>query len=239
MDKKFTIGEAAKILRVSLFTLRRWDEKGILVAERKNSFRYYSNETIGSYLKNNIFKLGYKWAAKKTGEEPPDIFYCQNSSIFQAKLSKMESEFGRQDSLKEIFSLLVAITGEIGNNTFDHNIGNWPDMPGLFFGYDLNSKQIVLADRGQGIYNTLKRVKPELTNDSGALKTAFTEILSGRAPESRGNGLKYVKRIVEMIPIELFFQSGNAELNIEKNNSEINTKIARKKIQGCFALIKF
>lgn len=242
MNIWLTIGEAAKILRVSVDTLRRWDKNGILVSERNNKkdgYRHYSNEVIESYLRDNVFKLGYAWASNKTGKEPPSIFYCQNSSIFQARLSKMEFEFNKIDSLKERASLLVAITGEIGNNAFDHNIGNWTDVPGLFFGYDLKSKQIVLADRGQGIYKTLKRVKPTLKDDREALKTAFTEILSGRAPENRGNGLKYVKRAVEIIPIELFFQSGKAKLKIDKNNPEIKIKIARKKLQGCVALIKF
>lgn len=242
MSVKLTIGEVAKILQVSLDTLRRWDKSGKLVAERNNEdagYRYYSNEAVELYLKSNIFKLGYNWAANKTGNQPPNTFYCQNSSIFQARLSKMEYELSRIDFLKENYSLLVAVTGEIGNNAFDHNIGNWLDVPGLFFGYDLKSRQIVLADRGQGLYKTLKRVKPGLVNDHDALKTAFTEILSGRAPESRGNGLKYVKRVVEKISIELFFQSGIAELNIDKNNAEIETKNSTKKIHGCVALIKF
>ena len=224
MSKQLTIGEVARILRVSMDTLRRWDKSGILTAERadeKDGYRYYSYESIESYLNNNLFEVGYKWAANRTGSEPPEMFYCQNSSIFQARLAKMESEFITADSLKEIFSLLVAITGEIGNNAFDHNLGNWPDIPGLFFGYDLKSKQIVLADRGQGVYKTLKRVKPGLTDDSDALKTAFTEILSGRSPESRGNGLKFVRRIVGMIPIELLFQSGDAEINLDKNNLDM------------------
>jgi len=242
MSVKLTIGEVAKVLKVSMDTLRRWDKSGVLAAERENEndgYRYYSNEAIELYLKNNIFKLGYKWAGDKIGKEPPGIFYCQNSSIFQARLARMESEFSKIDSLKENFSLLTAITGEIGNNAFDHNIGNWLDVPGLFFGYNLKSKQIVLADRGQGLFKTLKRVKPEIEDDHDALKTAFTEILSGRAPESRGNGLKYVRRIVGMMPIELFFQSGVAELNIDNNNLEIKTKVARKKIPGCVVLIKF
>ncbi len=241
MKNNFTIGETAKILNVSLDTLRRWDKNKTLIATRTTDGgdRYYSREAIESYLKNNLFEHGFLWATAIIGQEPFEVFYCQNSSIFQARLSSMERELSQLAFLKENYPLIVAITGEIGNNAFDHNIGNWPDVPGLFFGYNLKSKQIFLADRGQGILKTLKRVKPELSNDQDALTTAFTEILSGRSPESRGNGLKYVTRIIKMIPLKLLFQSGQAVINIDSVNSDIKPKIAEKKIPGCLALIKF
>ncbi len=88
--------------------------------------------------------------------------------------------------MPELFSLLVSVAGEIGNNSFDHNLGLWPDTPGVFFGYDLNKKQIVLADRGVGVLKTLKRVRPGLARDADALEVAFTEVISGRAPERQG-----------------------------------------------------
>jgi len=35
---------------------------------------------------------------------------------------------------------------------------------------------------------------PELSTDEEAVRTAFTKVVSGRAPESRGNGLKFVRK---------------------------------------------
>ena len=87
-----------------------------------------------------------------------------------------------------------------------------------FFAYDLSKKYIVLADRGQGILATLKKVKSNLSNHQEALKTAFTEIISGRAPEYRGNGLKFVKEIVETNEIDLMFYTGDAQIEIQKKN---------------------
>src|SRR3989344_4252692 len=118
-------------------------------------------------------------------------YYCQTRDVFQARLDAMSRVLGQA-------YLISAIAGEIGNNSFDHNVGNWPDIPGIFFGYDISSKTrcIVLADRGRGVFATLKEVKPELNNDTEALKTAFTERLSGRMPERRGNGLKFVRETV-------------------------------------------
>jgi len=135
--------------------------------------------------------------------------------------------------------LIVAIAGEIGNNSFDHNLGNWPDVPGIFFGYDINKKEIVLADRGQGILKTLQRIRPGLNNNKDALNTAFTEVISGRSPEDRGNGLKFVRKVVLENPIDLFFQSGDYYLEIIRQALDLDIKKSKQFIQGCIAIIKF
>ena len=87
--------------------------------------------------------------------EFPKGFYCQNSAIFLARIIKMETMMMQDKDTKEMLPLLTSVAGEIGNNSYDHNIGKWIDAPGIFFGYDLNKKQIVLADRGVGILETL------------------------------------------------------------------------------------
>lgn len=96
-----------------------------------------------------------------------------------------------------------------------------------------------MADRGVGVLATLKRIKPELNNDEEALYVAFTEILSGRSPESRGNGLKFVRKIVSENPIGLLFQSGNAELTLTKNSSTLDIRRVSEPCRGCLALITF
>ena len=100
---------------------------------------------------------------------------------------------------------------------------------------------IVLADRGQGILKTLKRVKSELKNHEEALRVAFTEFISGRMPEARGNGLKFVREVIEKNPLGLLFQNGSAELSIGKNDSQIKIKIKQKDnfYRGCIAIINY
>lgn len=241
MEKELlTIGETAKILNVSIETLRRWDKSGRFLSIRKKpgGNRYYLRKNIENYLRD-LFGLAKKWAFNEIGVEPKEQFYCQTSYVFQARLMKLENELKNITGLENIFPLIVAIAGEIGNNSFDHNLGNWPDIPGIFFGYDLNKRYIVLADRGQGILATLKRVRLELSNDQDAMRIAFTEIISGRAPEARGNGLKFVRQVIADNSMGLFFQTGDAELNIEKNNLELNIKKSDVYLRGCIALIKF
>ena len=79
----------------------------------------------------------------------------------------------------------------------------------------MRNRKIVLADRGQGILTTLKRVRPELINSSEAMRLAFTETISGRYPETRGNGLKFVRSIIGN-PFSLTFQTGNARLYLKR-----------------------
>ena len=244
-SKLLTISQASKMLGVSIQTLRRWDDAGKLSSVRKGitGHRYYTRDDIDNYIKNNIrsllVKLARSWVLSNNPIEPQSDFYCMDASLFQARLSKLKIDLEKIEKLKEIYFLIVAIAGEIGNNSFDHNLGKWPDIPGVFFAYDLREKKIVLADRGQGILKTLKKVKPELNNHLDALKTGFTEIISGRSPESRGNGLKYVREIVTNNDIDLFFQTGDAELKIKKNDSDLNIKKSSISFHGCLALIKF
>lgn len=233
-----TISEVAEILGVSIDTLRRWDKTGKLnpIKTSDAGYRLYSKSQIELFL-NDLFSIAKDWVIR--GVEMPSKFYCSNSAIFQTKLIQMQNLLGEVRELISVFPLVVAVAGEIGNNSFDHNLGNWPDTPGICFAYDIYKRSIVLADRGLGILTTLKRVKPELDTDEQALEVAFTEILSGRASESRGNGLKFVRKIVAENPIGLLFQSGNAELILTKDKDVLDVKHSTEPFRGCLALITF
>ncbi len=233
-----TISEAAEILGVSIDTLRRWDKSGKLspVKTSEAGYRLYSRIQTELFL-NDLFSLAKDWLLRDA--EIPSKFYCSNSAVFQTRLIRMQDLLAGVKELAAIFPLIVAVAGEIGNNSFDHNLGNWPDTPGIFFAYDIHKKSIVLADRGLGILTTLKRVKPELNDDEKALRVAFTEILSGRAPENRGNGLKFVRKIVLENPIGLLFQTGNAELILKKDSDALDIKNSMEPFRGCLALITF
>ena len=246
VSKLLTIDQASKILGVSIQTMRRWDDSGRLpsISRKAAGHRHYLKSDIANYINDNsknlfLFKMARNWATNDPGTEPFSDFYCPDISAFQARLTRLESELGKLKRLNKIFPLISAITGEIGNNSFDHNLGNWPDVLGIFFSWNLAKGIIVLADRGQGILATLKKIKPELTNHQDALNTAFTEMISGRAPEYRGNGLKFVRDVVSANEISLFFQTGNAQLEIKKNDSDINIKKTDINLRGCLAAIKF
>ena len=240
MEKEnlITIGEAAELIGVSIMTLRRWDESGRFPSVRKKpgGDRYYKKQDIEIFL-SDLSRLARGWVLLDV--EFPKTFYCQTSAVFQTRLTLMQDDMIRGGTVSDLFSLLVSVAGEIGNNSYDHNLGLWPDTPGVFFGYDLNKKQIVLADRGVGILKTLKRVRPGLDNYADALRVAFTEVISGRAPEGRGNGLKYVKEVISENPINLFFQGGDAELGMKGKDQNFAITKSKDNLRGCLAMISY
>jgi len=243
-SKLLTIGQVASIAGVSIQTLRRWDKSGKLVSirQKKGDHRYYKRFVVEEFIRDNtsdLFKSAKRWAVSKYESEIPSLFYCQDISVFQARLSKLENDLGKVERLKKMFPLITAIAGEIGNNSFDHNLGNWPDMSGIFFAYDLIKKRIVLADRGQGILKTLRKARPKLLNHQEALKVAFTEVVSGRAPEYRGNGLKFVKKVIMSNQISLIFYTGDAILKIKEYSANLDINKSNVYLQGCLVLIKF
>ncbi|MBU1015316.1 helix-turn-helix domain-containing protein [Patescibacteria group bacterium] len=237
-EKLLNIREAAKLLGVSVDTLRRWDKSGKLVAIRKagGTHRYYTVRDLDMFS-SDLIKLVNEWALS-AGVISPE-FYCSNSAVFQARLMKMQEEMLVAGTGQGLVSLVGAVAGEIGNNSYDHNLGNWPDVPGVFFGYDIHKGVIVLADRGLGILKTLSRVRPSLVTHEEALRVAFTEMISGRAPEKRGNGLKFVRQVIAKNPISLSFQTGDAEVQIAKDSGDVNTTKVKEAMQGCFAIIRF
>lgn len=234
----YTTAELAELLGISRIAVFNKIKNGDINAQKMGrNFVIFKKNIDVEELKSNLFKLAREWAV--SSKKIPDEFYCQNSAEFQGRLVKMEKLMLNDKKAKKMYSLLTSIAGEIGNNSFDHNLGQWPDVPGIFFGYDLIKKQIILADRGVGILHTLKRVKPGLKDHKDALQMAFTEILSGRHPEARGNGLKYVRNVISKNPIDLVFETGDKKLILKGNNADINIYDASKNIQGCLALITY
>ena len=173
------------------------------------------------FIKTLIDKIE-KAALKKNTD-----FFCTMRDIFQARL---DSYVARTSNY-----LASAVIGEIGNNTFDHN---WEYTEGYCRGAYFNSETedyIVLADYGRGLRKSLAAVK-DCKSDLEALTTAFTEHLSGRAPEQRGNGLKFVCETVKEKGWSLYFQSGEAYCIIKDGEERYgNTDFS---IFGCLAVLK-
>jgi len=153
----------------------------------------------------------------------------------------MGSEFQNNKNIsEELASLITLVVGEIGDNSFAHNVGNWPDVPGIFYSYDIRKRIIVLADRGRGVKATLQQVRPSIATDTEALTVAFNEIISGRNPEKRGNGLKVVRNVTESKEIGLLLRSGIAKVSVGvKKPDSIITKIAKENIRGTYSVIMF
>ncbi len=238
-DKLLSIGETAKLLGVSIQTLRRWDNKGIFKSFRATpgGNRFYKKQDIDLFM-NDLPTLGWKWASDDTPSEPQKDFYCATSDVFTIRLRRLENDLQKTDDLGIHYSLLTSMVGEIGDNSYAHNLGNWPDVLGIFFAYDLTKRVIILADRGRGILKTLKPVRPGLQSHKEALKVAFTEIISGRFPERRGNGLKSVARNIITSDVKLIFRTGNAQLDLKRGDKMVNITDC-KTFHGCYAVLQY
>lgn len=188
-------------------------------------------------LQDKRIQKAFEWLRKDNGESfLLSEEHCQTRDVFAARLGRMSQEMEENLSLKEIYSLLAAITGEVGNNAFDHNLGGWHDVPGIYFAYDLGKRFIVVADRGQGLLATLKKVAPELQNENQAIELAFTKIISGRAPEKRGNGLKFVETVVRQYHLKVYFYSNNGMYIINQGLRQGDEPLP---LEGVLAVIHF
>lgn len=235
-----SIKEAAEYLGVSADTLRRWHNNGVFRATlvTPGKHRLYSLADLQMRTKG-IVQMAKDWAGATEPYEPIKEWYCQTSDVFKARLERLAMEMESNPALKSIAPLVSSAAGEIGNNAFDHNLGNWPDVPGAFFAYDLGKRVLVIADRGRGILRTLRTVRPSLPNNAEALRIAFTEVITGRAPEKRGNGLKYVSKVAKLYGFTLQLQSGDAAVIVNKDTDSITAKPADAPIRGCLCTINF
>lgn len=141
-------------------------------------------------------------------------------------------------------ALFTAVLGEVGNNCFDHNLGQWRDVGGCLFQYGLASGLAwgIVTDRGQGVLSSLKQVIPNIHENDEALEIAFYKKISGRSPEKRGNGLKFVRSVINGNSQRgLFFVSGSAFRIFGGLQNEIKEAIQNKKISGVgtLALVLF
>lgn len=129
--------------------------------------------------------------------ESPSEFICETRDVLSARLSRLGALRGL-GSKEDDLPLIISVAGEVTNNSFDHNLGQWRDDPGCWLETQVTEGRlwICIADRGQGVFRSLSRVDPALRDEQAALFAAFERNLSGRAPEKRGNGLKFVKNII-------------------------------------------
>ncbi|MBQ9538258.1 MAG: hypothetical protein IJU95_03220 [Treponema sp.] len=163
---------------------------------------------------------------EKASARKDEDFFCTTRDVFQARLDSYVMQTNRY--------LLSAVIGEIGNNTFDHN---WNYSEGHARGAYFNVKDdyVILADFGRGLRSSLKKAK-DCSTDLDAIKVAFTERISGRSPEQRGNGLKFVCDSVKQKGWSLYFQSGNAACTIENGIVQFSEKDFS--FTGCLALLE-
>jgi len=172
MDKGLiSIGKASKLLGISVDTLRRWDKNGkfgsVRIGTKGN--RYYRKLDIDLYM-NDQLAIARKWALSTASYEPETEHFCKTRDVFQARLEHFQSDLVKNLN-SNLSSLISAIVGEIGNNSFDHNLGNWPDILGIYFSYSLSQKKIILA--GKPAVRVIYDSRAPSTDETDRRNTSF------------------------------------------------------------------
>jgi hypothetical protein len=162
---------------------------------------------------------------------PTKEHFSPHRDVFTARMQTYIAETGCY--------LAAAVISEIGNNTFDHNFTFADDCPrGVYCDLSYGGDDwTVLADFGRGVRKSLARVVLDIQTDVEAVETAFTKRISGRSPEQRGNGLKFVADTIRQQDWELYFQSGSGACTIDKAGPRFFE--AHKAITGCLGIIRF
>jgi len=81
------------------------------------------------------FENALKWyGTDKPFQKKENI--CETRDVFQARLDRMYLEVLKKTKNESMTALLVAISGEIGNNCFDHNLGQWQEGTFAFILWD-------------------------------------------------------------------------------------------------------
>src|SRR3989339_2109150 len=128
MDKLLNITQASEMLGISPDTLRRWDEKGkiksIRIKRGEYEYRYYNQDEISQLLiDKDIFKTAKDWAASLEPDSPLSFYYCPNVSVFNGRLTKLETALMKNSKFFPVSSLLVLMAGGICNKSFYHKPG--------------------------------------------------------------------------------------------------------------------
>jgi DNA-binding transcriptional ArsR family regulator len=159
--------------------LRRLAEAGVLEARGAPPFTQYALAGVPN------FEAAFDWMKARSITDHSVSQVSETRDILAARLPRLKT-FLEAGLPVTVLPLVVSTAGEVGNNSFDHNLGQWRDVPGCWFEAQATGKYLWLcvADRGQGVFRSLKRVQQSLESEQAALELAFEKIISGRAPDS-------------------------------------------------------
>lgn len=148
---------------------------------------------------------------------------CNRRDEFDVRLGRFLNLFEKFGLHKDDARRATALIGELGNNVFDHNSGNWPtNIPGCVIAVrnylTQRRLEVVVGDPGIGFLGSLKAAFPEIKTDVEAVKKGLAGY-TGRVGERRGNGLRLIQDwTVNNFSGELAIQSGRGLVVVTKKD---------------------
>ncbi|MDJ0683710.1 MAG: hypothetical protein QNJ84_03340 [Alphaproteobacteria bacterium] len=136
---------------------------------------------------------------------------------------------------------LVAAMEELENNIHEH--ADAPETGILAFRAESGAFEFVIADRGIGVLNSLRRCADyaALPDEGKALEAALTDGVSRHGPESNhGHGFRPIFTGLMNLQGELRFRSGDHAITMDGTNLELATaRITQKApLDGFFASVR-
>ena len=202
-------------------------DKKIILPKSEELLKYLRR----MHFNNVLAELGYNSEAEilesvqvpeKYNMNIQEILHCSTRDQFDGRLGRFVSMFQYFGMSENEAKRATSLIGELGNNTFDHNLGNWPtDISGCIIAAqnypNLKRIQVAVGDPGVGFLGSLKAAFPELTNDIEAIKKGLGGN-SGRIGEVRGNGLRIIQSwTIDNFSGMLSIHSGEGFVSAEKN----------------------
>lgn len=179
--------------------------------ETDKQLRLPSDKNMLSYLKRMHFhelfsELTYKSfltqlekteVNEKDNDNVCEILHCIFRDELDARLGKIQRMFEHFGLNEMERSMATSIVGELGNNVFDHNDGQWPtSVRGAIILAQMNPQkrmvEVVVADPGIGFSGSLKALNLNIASDVDAIELGLTGV-TGRIGERRGQGLQIVQ----------------------------------------------
>jgi hypothetical protein len=188
---------------------------------------YFMSENIDDLL--TAYNLGEL-------EKVKSDFFCQTRDVFRARHDRWFNILQKEIGVSKA-GLILTIIGEVGNNSYDHNLGHWQTLPGLCFYQEKGFA--LLFDCGRGIEASLSGAGFKFENEKSYLNAALTQRITGRAPERRGNGLKVSLEAVESLDISFYIRSGQSEYNNQKMNHPYCKKASLFTNKGVLMMLDF
>lgn len=237
------IREAAQIAGVSMMTLRRMNAAGLLDAVRNvpRGKRFFFKSDLLA-LRYDAYARVRAWIRPGTVPSPrtSEGFYYADEGTVNGLVTIGIRERLNGLAADDYISIIVSAAMELLNNAFYHNQGQWPDVEGVFYHFDRVERKLIVADRGVGLLENLRRVRGDLRTHADVLRVAFTEQISSRPVEGhRGYGLKHARLCVVRELKRLVYQTGDARLEIRAKDEELHITEGTNPVQGCLAILEF
>jgi hypothetical protein len=168
------------------------DSDMLLYFKRMHFGNIFEEFTYGSFLE----PLRKTEINEKENDNVCEILHCIFRDELDGRLGKIKRMFAHLGLNEPETSMAASLVGELGNNVFDHNDGQWPgSVRGAIILAQSNPRQgkieVVVCDPGIGFRRSLAGHQP-VASDADAIKLGLSGV-TGRIGEPRGQGLRIVQ----------------------------------------------